>query len=96
MLYIAQYPVLWTAHRALHVTSGRSVHSDTNSTSLGSHAAYCLKTIHSHFHHRLKTYLFIQLSELRHCGENENAQTLKKWQRDDSNPGYLDCHAFHV
>ena len=34
--YIAQYPVHCTAQNALHFTSGRPVHSGTNSTSLGS------------------------------------------------------------
>ena len=36
MFYIAQYPVRWTAQSALHFTPGRPVHSDTNSTYLGS------------------------------------------------------------
>ena len=54
MFYTAQYPVRWTAQSALYFSSpGRPVHSDTNSTSLGSILAMKqlhAKTIHSHVH----------------------------------------------
>ena len=75
-------PVLWTAQSALHFSSpGRPVHSDTNSSSLGSILAtqqLCTKTILSNFYHSIARYSFIQLSELGHHGENENALTLKR------------------
>ena len=38
------------------------------------------KTIHSNFHNCLPRYSFIQLSELGHNGENENAQSSKRQQ----------------
>ena len=47
-VYIAQYPVRWTAQSAFHLTP---VHSDTNSTSPGSIQRccnYCAKSIHPH------------------------------------------------
>ena len=53
--YIARYPVLGTAQNALHFTAcGRPVHSNANSTSLGSiqsRCNYCAKNIRSHSHH---------------------------------------------
>ena len=36
-------------------------------------------------------YSFIQLSELGHHGENEDAKISKQSQREDSNPDSLDC-----
>ena len=65
----------------------------TCSTSLGTILATQQlhpKTINSHFHHRLQPgrYSFIQLSR-----QNETAQTLKRQQRGDSNPGSLDCES---
>ena len=36
---------------------------------------------------------FIQLSELRHRGENENARVFKNGSNGGSNPGYLDCES---
>ena len=33
--YVAQYPVRWTVQSITHHPSGRPVHSDTNSASLG-------------------------------------------------------------
>ena len=76
--YIAQYPVCWTAQSALHFSStGRPVHSYTNSASPGSILA------RQQLHAKTKSltfppasiarYSFIQLS-----GENENAQTSKR------------------
>ena len=35
---------------------------------------------------------FIQLSKLRHCGENENPK-LRNISKEDSNTGYLDCES---
>ena len=56
MFYIAQYPVRWTTQSALHCLppSGRPVHSETNSASLGSILAMqqlCAMAIHSHVLH---------------------------------------------
>ena len=54
--YIAQYPVLGL-FKALYMSPpGRPVHSNTNSTSLGSIqpcCSYCIKTVRSHIHHCL-------------------------------------------
>ena len=38
-------------------------------------------------------YSFIQPSELGRHGENENTQASKRQQREDSNPGSLDCES---
>ena len=59
-----------------------AVHVDTNSTFLGiiqPHCNNCLKTIHSHISAIVYTVgdSFIQLSGLRHRGENENAKALR-------------------
>ena len=74
---------------------GRPVHSDNNSTSLGSIPAM------QHYNaRRLSTFpplymasnSFIQLSELGHHGDNEYAKTSKQCQEMGySNPGSLDC-----
>ena len=65
MFYIARYPVRWT--KALYTSpSGRRVHSDTNSTSLGSILAtqqLRAKIIHSHFHHCLYSHVLIRTAE---------------------------------
>ena len=79
--YIAQYPVRWTTQSALHLTPGRPDHSGTNSTSLGSIQPcrnYCKETFHRHFHRCLYPGTHLQLSELGHCGENENARASKQ------------------
>ena len=84
--YIAQYllssPLFRSKRFTLH-PSGRPVHSDTNSAPLGS----ILRSSHAAIMHEdysltfpplfIDRYSFIQLSELGHCGENENAKTLK-------------------
>ena len=44
VFYVAQYPVRWISQSALHFTLGRPVHSDTNSTSLGSVSSYAVFT----------------------------------------------------
>ena len=77
ILYVAQYPVRWPAQSALHFTPGRPVHSSTNSTSLGSIQPCCiLHEDYSFTFPSLSTtrYSFIQLSGLRHRGENKNAK----------------------
>ena len=62
---------------------GRPVHSDTNSTSLGSIQPYCNYKYYSLTFPLLSIarYSFIQLNELGHCGEIENAQASKRWQK---------------
>ena len=78
---IAQYPVRWTAQSALHFTPSRPVHSDANSNFLGSVLAAITREDYSLKFPPLPIaarYSFIQLSELGHRGENENAQALKK------------------
>ena len=76
--HIAQYPVRWTAQSALHFSStGRPVHSDTNSASLGSILSMQqLRNDYSLTYPPLSIarYSFIQLSRLRRSEENENAQ----------------------
>ena len=74
MLYIAQYPVHWTTQSALHLP-GRHVHSETNSTSLGSILATQQLRPLIFPPLSIARYSFIQLNELGHRGENENAQT---------------------
>ena len=80
--YIAQYPVRWTAQSALHFSStGRPVHSDTNSAYLGSILA--MKQLRNDYSLTcpplsIARYSFIQLSRLRRREENENAQTSKR------------------
>ena len=66
---------------------GRPVHSDSNSTSLGSIPATLL-TARTQFIHNftfpplsIARYSFIQLSELGHRGENGNDQSSKRQQR---------------
>ena len=81
-LYSVQYPVRCTAQSALHFSSpDRPVHSDTNSTSLGSILAMQQLRVKTSFTFPLlpvARYSFIQLSELGRRGENENARTLKR------------------
>ena len=82
--YIVQYPVRWTTQNALHFSSpGRSVNSDINSASLGSipdsHASITREYYSLTFPLlSIVRCSFIQLSELGHRGENENAQTSKR------------------
>ena len=60
----------------------RPVHSDINTTSLGSiHPCcnYCAKTIHS-ISIAVASYSFLQLGELGHRGENKNDQASKQQQ----------------
>ena len=71
MFYIAQYPVRWTAQSASHFSfPGRPVHSDTNSSSLGSILAMQqlrVKTKSLTFPPlSIARYSFIQLSQLEH------------------------------
>ena len=73
-LYIAHYPVTWTAQSALHVTHGRPVHFDTNSTSLGSILATQQLLDEDQ-------YLFMKLSEPGSRGEDETVA------KGDSNMG---------
>ena len=65
-LYIAQYPVRWTAQNTLHFSfPGRPIHSDTNSASLGSILVmHLLRNDYSLTCQSLFTvrYSFIQLS----------------------------------
>ena len=75
-LYIAHYPVTWTAQSALHFTHGRPVHFDTNSTSLGSILAT----------QQLRDedqYSYMKLSELGSRGEDETVA------KGDANLGSL-------
>ena len=68
-----QNPVLGAVQSTLCFTPGRPVHSKSNQTSLGSiqpHCNSCTKTFHSHVHHCLARYSFIQLSELKPRGVN--------------------------
>ena len=89
MFYRAQYPVRSTAQSALHFSStGKPVHSDTNSASPGSILAmqqyaqrllthiYTTVTVCKFTY--IASYSFIQLSELGRHGESENAQTSKR------------------
>ena len=65
-------------HSTLCPPPARPVHSDTNSTSLGSiqpHCSYYKKTVQSHI--SATAYTFIQLSELGRRGDNANVQALK-------------------
>ena len=57
LFYMAPYPVHWTAQSVLPCTAGSPVHSDTNSTYLGS----ILLTLPPP---SIVRYYFIQLSEL--------------------------------
>ena len=91
--YTAQYPVRWIAQSTL--PPGRPIHSDTNSASPGSilamHQLRAMTKSLAFPPLSMAMYSFIQLSG--HHGETENAQTLKRWQREDSNPGCLDCES---
>ena len=85
--YIVLYPVHSTAESTLHFPTWQTVHSDTNSTSLGSIPAtqqLRAMTTHSLFPPLcVVMYSFIQLSELGHRGENENAEA-SKWQQREN------------
>ena len=89
-LYKAQYPVRWTAQSALHVTPWQTCsfrHQLDFSGKHSSHAAITSEDYSLTFPPlSISRYSFIQLSELGHRGENENAQTSKRYQREDSNP----------
>ena len=68
----------------LHLLHGRPVHSDTNSTYVGSIVAtqqLRAKTIHSHFHNCIVSsqVLYMDTAEqtVGRRGKNENAQTSK-------------------
>ena len=62
--YIAQYPVHWTAQRALHLSSpGRPVHSDTNSAwKHSSHAAIAQRLL-THMSTTVYSQVLIYTSE---------------------------------
>ena len=68
-------------------------HSDTNLTSLRSIQPCCN---YSSFTHIFLTarYTFIQLSELGHHGENENAQA-SKWHKRGFEPGLFRLRVWH-
>ena len=71
---------------------GRSVHSDTNSASLGSIQTwcnYCAKTIHLHFHHCLKpgTHLYSWVNW--GIVERTRMSKLRNSSKGDSNTGSL-------
>ena len=95
--YIAQYPVHWIT---LHFTPWQTCSFRHQLDFSGKHSSHAC----SNYTRRLFThissavysqvqYSFIQLSELGHRGENENAQILKWWHSGDSNPGSLDCES---
>ena len=93
-----QYPVRWTAQRLS--SPGRPDYLDTNSTSLGSILLFSSHAVITHEDYSttfpplsIARYSFIHLSELGHYGENENAKSSKRQQREDSNPGSLDCES---
>ena len=81
MFYIVQYPLsnpIDLSKRFTLCPAGRPVHSDTNSTSLGSILATQQLRAMTKSLTFPPLYSFIQVSELGRHGENENAQTLKR------------------
>ena len=80
-LYIAQYPVHWTAQNALHFTALQTCsfrHRLDFSEKHSSHAAIMREDYSLTFSTQyIARYSFIQLGELGCCGENENYKTLK-------------------
>ena len=83
VLYSAVASPLDVSNRfTLFALPGRPVHSNTNSTSLGSfsRATITARRLITYLPTEIGRYLFIQLSELSH-GENENARALKQQQR---------------
>ena len=99
IFYIAQYPVRWTAQSTLHYYSSpdRPVHSDTNSTSLGSILVMqqlLANTIFTHISTAVYTQLLIYTAERTDASWRERKcpifQTVAK---GDSNPGSLDCES---
>ena len=74
--YTTQYRVLWAVQSALHFTPSRPVHSNANSTSLGSiqpYRNYCRKIIRSHAPTTVHRQVLTELSELRQFKGNKNS-----------------------
>ena len=89
--YMAQYPVRWTTQSALHFAPPppppcRYVHSmfipaPTHLLDVKHSSSNYVRRLIAHFSTTVYSQLLIQLSELGHCGENENDHTLKRLQR---------------
>ena len=97
-VYIAQYPVRWTAQSALHFLPSRTgpVHSDTNSASLGSILAMQqLRNGYSFTFQQLSIarYSFIQLSEQGLQWRELKCSIFEMVAKRDSNPSSLDCES---
>ena len=89
--YIVQYPFRWTAKSALHFYCPRPVHSDTNSDPPGSILARqqlrATATSLTFPPLSIARYSFIQLSGLRHHGENEKMPKLRNSSKNGFEPG---------
>ena len=91
--HVPKYPVRWTAQSTLHFTPWQTCSFRHQVDFSGKHSAM-LQLLHEDYSLTfpplsITRYSSIQLSELGHCGENENAQASKQ-QRRDSNAGSLD------
>ena len=90
-IYTAQYPLHWSAQSTLHFAPGRPVHSDTNSTSLGSILAMQqLRTMTKSltFPPPALIYTAERTGTLRRERKCPKFETVAK---GDSNPGSLGC-----
>ena len=100
LIFIAKYPVRWTAQIGLHFLPpppGRAVHSDTNSASPGSILAK------QQLHAMTKSltfpplsivrYQFIQLGQLGRQWRERKCPIFETVAKGDSNPGSLDCES---
>ena len=85
MFHIAQYPVHWADQSALHFTPWQAclfgspfIQAPTRLLwEAFSHTEITARILFTH----IASYSFVQLSELGHRGENENAQASKQQQR---------------
>ena len=97
VMFLVQYPVRWTAQGALHVTSsGRPVHSDTNSPSLGSILA--MQQLRNDYSLTfpplyIARYPFKQLSQLGLQWRERKCSNFETVAKGDSNPGSLNCES---
>ena len=92
LFYIAHYPVLWTAQRALHFTP-QFRHQFGFSGKQSSHAAINARVLFTRISTAVNSHMLIYTPEVTGaCGENENPQASKqhKW---DSNPGSLESYS---
>ena len=89
LIIIAPYPVLGTAQNALHFIPGRPVHSNTNSTSLGSfsHAAMTARRLFIHISNTVCSQILMSVVEPR--GEEDIGLALKQ-QQENSNQSFFD------